>query len=123
MKREMIPAGQWYLRRDTQELFQVIDGDDRSGAVRIQMFDGSLDELEQDIWLALSPEPVEPPEDWTGPLDNFQTDDFEEFEYEATAQSENYFRDEREPLESLLAEEGFGFEGEENGYDERQWAA
>ena len=28
MKREMNPVGQWYLRPDTQELFQVVDWDD-----------------------------------------------------------------------------------------------
>jgi hypothetical protein len=55
----------------------VVDCDDQSGTVRIQMFDGSLDEIEEDAWRALSAEPVEQPEDWTGPLDNLETDDLE----------------------------------------------
>src|SRR5205085_1014714 len=78
MKRGMNLVGQWYLRPDTQELFQVLDCDDRSGAVRIQMFDGSLDELEEESWRAMAPEPVEPPEDWTGPLDNLENDELDE---------------------------------------------
>jgi hypothetical protein len=48
MKREMSSVGQWYLRPDTHELFQVVDCDEQSGAVRIQMFDGNLDEIDED---------------------------------------------------------------------------
>jgi hypothetical protein len=125
MKREMISVGQWYLRPDTQETFQVVDCDDQSGTVRIQMFDGSLDEIEEDVWRALSPEPVEPPEDWTGPLDNVETDDLNEFGAETDAEPEDYFRDDREPWESLLAAEAMGIDGEqaalEEQQDERQW--
>jgi hypothetical protein len=125
MKREMISVGQWYLRPDTQETFQVVDCDDQSGTVRIQMFDGSLDEIEEDAWRALSPEPVEQPEDWTGPLDNLDTDDLEEFGAETDAEPEDYFRDDREPWKSLLDAEAMGSDGEqatlEEQQDERQW--
>jgi hypothetical protein len=113
MKREMISVGQWYLRQDTHEMFQVVDCDDRSGTVRIQMFDGSLDEIEEDAWRALSPEPVEPPEDWTGPLDNLETDDLNEFGAETDAEPQDYFRDNREPWESLLDAEAMGIDGEQ----------
>ena len=44
MLYEMIEVGQWYLREDTQERFQVLDYDERAGTMRIQMFDGSLDD-------------------------------------------------------------------------------
>jgi hypothetical protein len=122
----MISVGQWYLRPDTREMFQVVDCDDGSGTVRIQMFDGSLDEIERDTWRALSAEPVEPPEDWTGPLDNLQTDDLEEFGADTDAQSQDCFGDDREPWESLLDAEVMGMDGEQPAvdeeHDEGRWA-
>ena len=112
MKREINSLGQWYLRPDTQELFQVVDCDEQSGAVRIQMFDGSLDEIDGDDWRALSAEPVEAPEDWTGPLDNLEIDDLDEFGAEAEALTEDCVSDDREPWESLLAAEAMGMDSE-----------
>ncbi len=106
MKREVDSVDQWYLRPDTHETFQLIDWDDQSGTARVQMCDGSLDEIDEDIWRALSPEPVEAPEDWTGPLDNQEFGDLDELMMESDEQSdEDYFRDEREPWEILMAEE------------------
>jgi len=69
MKHAIDTVGQWYLLEDTQERFQVIEGDELSGTIRIQWFDGNLDEIELETWRALSPVPVDPPDDWTGPLD------------------------------------------------------
>lgn len=114
MRREMSTVGHWYRRPDTEELFQVVDCDEQSGIVRVQMFDGSLDEIEEDIWRVLSPEPVEPPGDWTGPLDNLDSGDFDELEGAANSEpvEDEYFRDDREPWESLLAAELTGIEGE-----------
>ncbi|HVV72758.1 MAG TPA: DUF6763 family protein, partial [Verrucomicrobiae bacterium] len=79
MLNDMNVVGQWYQRPDTREIFQVIDWDDRSDAVRVQMFDGSLDELETDSWRSLSPEPVAAPKDCTGPLDNVEPDEGDEW--------------------------------------------
>jgi len=55
MRGGTISIGQWYRREDTRELFQVVDWETRAGAVRIQMFDGSLDEIDEDTWRALCP--------------------------------------------------------------------
>jgi hypothetical protein len=120
MKREMISVSQWYLRPDTQEMFQVVDCDEQSGTVRVQMFDGSLDEIEEDAWRALSPEPVEPPEDWTGALDTLETEDLEELGAETDAEPEDCFRDDREPWESLVPEELTGIDGEQAALKEEQ---
>jgi hypothetical protein len=106
MKRELDSVGQWYLRPDTHETFQLIDWDEHSGTARVQMCDGSLDEIDEDTWRALSPEPVEAPEDWTGPLDNLETGDLGEFVAESEEPSdEDYFADDQEPWEVLLLEE------------------
>lgn len=106
MKRELESVGQWYLRPDTHETFQLIDWDDQSGSARVQMCDGSLDEIDDDVWRALSPEPVEAPEDWTGPLDNLELGDPDELGMEAEGHPvEDDLRDDREPWEILLQEE------------------
>jgi Family of unknown function (DUF6763) len=106
MKREIDSVGQWYLRPDTHETFQLIDWDDQSGTARVQMCDGNLDEIDEDSWRALSPEPVEAPEDWTGPLDNLESGDLDEFLSEPDEPpDEVYFRDDREPWEILMVEE------------------
>ena len=106
MKHEVYSIGQWYLRPDTHETFHLIDWDDQSGAARIQMCDGSVDEIDEDSWRALLPQPVEAPEDWTGPLDNWEAGDLEESVMESGEPSdEDYFRDDQEPWEILMAEE------------------
>src|SRR6185437_5344258 len=106
MRREMIAAGQWYRRPDTQDMFQVVDWDDEAGSARIQMFDGSLDEIDEDAWRALSPEGIEPPDDWTGPLDGLDLWDTDELLTQTDDLLEQrYFVDDREPWESLLVED------------------
>jgi hypothetical protein len=65
-------VGQWYLRRDLDEIFQVTSYDDRFGTIAIQTFEGDIDEIEEENWRALSLMPVEAPTDWTGPLDGVE---------------------------------------------------
>ncbi len=67
--------GQWYSRSDKSEIFQVTGVDDRSKTVEIQMFDGDLDEIDQEAWAMLPLTFAEPPEDWTGPVDDVEVDD------------------------------------------------
>ena len=55
--------GQWYLRRDKGEIFQVTAYDDRSRTIEIQTFDGDLDEIEMETWRVTPLDLVEPPED------------------------------------------------------------
>jgi hypothetical protein len=106
MKRELYSVGKWYLRPDTHESFQLIDWDEQAGTAQVQMYDGSLDEIDEEMWRALSPQPVEAPEDWTGPLDNLEAGELDEIVMESGERSnEDYFRDEREPWQILMLEE------------------
>lgn len=68
-------VGTWYreLRRDHR--FEVVALDAGDGAVEIQDFDGNIDRLELEAWYETELEPIEPPEDWTGPLDDIERDD------------------------------------------------
>jgi hypothetical protein len=67
--------GQWYRHLDKGESFLVTGYDERTGTTEIQAFDGDLDEVDAESWAAFRVEPTEPPEDWTGPVDNVPLDD------------------------------------------------
>ena len=67
--------GQWYLHQDKGEMFRVTGYDAASGTIGIQTFDGDLDEIDAEAWNAMRLERAEPPEDWTGPVDDVEVDD------------------------------------------------
>ena len=67
--------GNWYQHLDKGEKFEVLAVDDDNGLIEVQYFDGSVEEIDLDTWYNLEVEPVEPPEDWTGPMDNVEVDD------------------------------------------------
>jgi len=68
-------VGGWYAHRDKGQLFQVVAMDDEDGFVELQNFDGDVDEVDMDTWYAMPLDPAEPPEDWTGPVDDLEPDD------------------------------------------------
>jgi len=67
--------GEWYTRADKGEVFQVVGIDERAHTIEIQVFDGDLDEIDEETWGALPLERCAPPEDWTGPVDEVEPDD------------------------------------------------
>lgn len=91
--------GQWYSRSDKGEIFQVTGVDDGSETVEIQTFDGDLDEIDQEAWATLPLSFAEPPEDWTGPMDDVEVDDlgFSDTQMEAP--------DREVPIQPLRVEE------------------
>jgi hypothetical protein len=68
-------VGNWYCCRTKGQLFQVIDLDDDAGLVEVQRFDGDLEAMDMESWNSLDIEFAEPPEDWTGPIDELDPDD------------------------------------------------
>ncbi len=66
---------QWYKHLDKGYTFQVVSIDEDEATVGIQHFDGDLEELDLDDWYELEIETIEPPEDWTGPIDDIERDD------------------------------------------------
>jgi hypothetical protein len=89
-------VGQWYVRRDTRDVFQVTGLDERSQTVEIQTSDGDLDEIEMETWRTVPLAFAEPPEDWSGPID-VQADDLD------YPQSEIASADGSSPLDPLEA--------------------
>jgi len=66
----------WYMHLDKGQKFRVVSIDVSRGLVDIQYFDGDLDEIDMDEWKDLDIEPTEGPENWSGPVDITEVDDF-----------------------------------------------
>lgn len=69
-------VGHWYSHLDKGYLFQVVALDEASGTIEIQEFDGGLDELDIEEWRQMQVESAAPPEDWSGPVDDVEPDEF-----------------------------------------------
>jgi hypothetical protein len=67
--------GHWYSHLDKGDLFQVVAIDRNSETIEVQEFDGGLDEFDFEEWRELYVEEAAAPEDWTGPVDDVETDD------------------------------------------------
>ncbi|ROR34896.1 DUF6763 family protein [Inmirania thermothiophila] len=70
-------VGDWY-RKPNGETFEVVAVDEADETVEIQYFDGDLEEFDFESWYELDLEPIDPPEDWSGPFDDLEPDDLGE---------------------------------------------
>lgn len=68
MRAAELIIGGWYRRTDAS-LFEVVAIDDYASTVEIQHFDGTLDEVDVEVWPTLLIERVGAPEDWSGSID------------------------------------------------------
>lgn len=67
--------GKWY--KDSEEnYFEIVAIDNDEGLIEMQSFDGTVAEVDQDAWRLLGAEKCAPPEDWSGPFDDLEQDDF-----------------------------------------------
>lgn len=62
-----LSIGAWYESEGNS--FEIVGIDAGSEVVLIQHFDGSLEEIEFDVWLEIAAQPCAPPEDFSGALD------------------------------------------------------
>ncbi len=90
---------QWYRHLDKGQEFMVLAVNEDDGTVEIQHFDGDVEEIDLEDWYALPLEPIEPPENWTGPFDDVEPDDLD---YSDTEMDE---ADWNAPLEELPADQ------------------
>ncbi len=65
--------GNWY-QSGSSLLFKVVAIDESDETIEIQYFDGTVGELELDLWEGLSPELLDAPDDWSGPFDDVDDD-------------------------------------------------
>ena len=66
--------GKWF-RRPNGTLLEVVAVDEDDGTIEIQLFDGTIDEIEIDAWRDQLLLEVAAPEDWSGSVD-MDPDDF-----------------------------------------------
>lgn len=60
--------GNWY-KYTAGDAFEIVASDDDDETLELQYFDGTIEELDRETWETLHPQPVEPPEDWSGSMD------------------------------------------------------
>ncbi len=68
-------VGDWYQRLDKGQKFQVVAVSEDDGVVQMQHFDGDMEEVDIDAWYEMDLKPIALPEDWTGPIDEMETED------------------------------------------------
>lgn len=108
-------VNQWYRHLDKGYQFQVVAVDHEEGTVEVQHFDGDLEELELDTWPELDIETIEPPEDWTGSMDDIELDDLGYTETDMS--EEDWSGPLQEKSEVKVQEE----EGEEREQEEEEY--
>lgn len=98
MPTELDPIeGHWYKHLDKGQKFTVVAVYPDDELVEIQHFDGDIEELTLDDWYGMEIEAVEEPEDWTGPIDDVETDDLD---YEETDMDDEDWDEEYDELSS-----------------------
>lgn len=96
MSTELDPrVGNWYRHLDKGQLFCVVSFDEDGGLIELQHFDGDVEEIELPAWYDMTLELAEPPEDWTGPVDDIERDDL------AYTETGMEAADWRKPLEEI----------------------
>jgi hypothetical protein len=117
MSTELEPVvGQWYKHLDKGQMFVVTGVDDVEGIVDIQHYDGDLEEIDAKAWFDMDLELAEAPEDWTGPVDDVETDDLG---YSETAMTQ---KDWRASLEESRPGEEETWEDTEPEDERDEWA-
>ncbi len=69
-------AESWYYHAGKGQKFMVVDVDQDADIIEIQHFDGDLEALTFDEWADLDIEMSEPPENWSGPIEVGESDDY-----------------------------------------------
>lgn len=72
--------GNWYEFVDEGRSFFVVTVDEDEGIIEIQDYDGDIDEIELALWHELDLEPIDPPEDWLGSLEDLESEEMEDYE-------------------------------------------
>ena len=69
-------VGNWYHDGDTERTFEVVAIDEDDGTIEIQYFESEVEEIDVDQWYEMELESAAEPEDWSGPSDDLERDDF-----------------------------------------------
>lgn len=89
-------VNKWYRDNEDGQLFEVVAMDESDQTIEIQYFDGSLEELDNEIWQEKQLTTAAPPEDWSGPFDDLEADDLADPDIPAHTTDVGEFIDELE---------------------------
>ncbi len=70
-------VGRWYQDLEGGELFQIVSSDADEAVLEVQYFDGDVEEISLEEWRGMDVEVTDPPEDWTGPVDEVAREDLD----------------------------------------------
>ena len=77
MSNELDPIlNNWYHHTDKGQNFRVVAIDETNRLIEIQNFDGDLDEIDISQWKDMDIELAEEPENFSGPYDVGELDDY-----------------------------------------------
>lgn len=77
MNNEIEPkVGSWYQNLINGQVFQVVSLDEDAALVELQHADGDVEEVGLDEWHSMDLESTDAPDDWTGPIDDPEIDDY-----------------------------------------------
>ena len=71
-------VGAWYRDQDNDLYFTVVAIDTDAGSVELQHFDGDIEEFDVAEWPLHNLEAAAEPADWTGPLDNVDSENWDD---------------------------------------------
>jgi len=95
MKNHPVPAiGKWYLDNADKQLFEIVAIEEEDDTIEIQYFDGSIEELDSELWDEMELTSAAPPEDWSGPFDDLEADDMADPDIPAELSEFNEYLDE-----------------------------
>jgi CHAT domain/Family of unknown function (DUF6763) len=82
--------GDWYQDLETQQIFKVVAVDEAAETVEIQYLAGEIAEFDLESWYGSEFELAPPPEDWSAPFDEMETDDlgYTDSDYHSLKKSE-----------------------------------
>jgi hypothetical protein len=77
MDNEIEPkVDSWYQNLINGQVFQVVSLDEDAALVELQHADGDVEEIGLDEWHTMDLESTDAPDDWTGPIDDPELDDY-----------------------------------------------
>ncbi|HEX7060849.1 MAG TPA: TraR/DksA family transcriptional regulator [Woeseiaceae bacterium] len=119
MENDIEPVvGNWYQHLDDGTLFQVTAMDEDESLVEFQNFDGDIGEVSLDEWRNWDIEVSDPPEDWTGPVDDIEIDDLDYSEIRSAGERRGIAEDRRSERLQHRGLPGDDAEGEDYTDDE-----
>jgi len=66
---------QWYKDVENDLLFKVVAIEEKDDTIEVQYHNGDISEYDRDSWYNSTFDFVEPPEDWSAPFGEIETDD------------------------------------------------